>query len=595
MAENLNNTEPRATFDRTADVNTTAEQLSYICKYCGKVNAISAPNCIRCGKRRPRNEYLDAMKKLEASKTVREEFISEQIKAEAELKDARQQQFVRMVESRVEEERAQILAQQEVKLDQDREDIKRATARDAVLRIIAAENAAEARVAEAEARADAVITGRSKEIDDLIASEREKALNAAAEKLVAERAAIEEVARERVEANRKASEFDSNKQIAAAQDEARRAAAKEATVRIIAAEKAAEDQIRLSRDAFQRAATERIIEERILADKEASARFAAERMAIERAAEERIRAERESVARILDQRGAAYQQPAYQPYYQPQPQVQQVQPFAIVPYLNQNQPVYQYNPNRVVYRFVPDEVQAQPVESRVEQIQRIEAPVEKEGKKAKKEKKVKVAGEKTVKARVCGIFTLLLSVLALVALVIGQFVPDMMLFNITDDTLLEGNNIEVILAGGAFVLDGANSLLGAGIVPPAFLTDSPFYASAGAIGFPAVALVSVALAVFAIVAAIVLIRSIIRIIGGKGKKADWVAGLVMIIATVVGIVCTFLSVMLGAEYELMEALQLTLLGGFGYVVFLAVSLLITIFAAIGGSKKKEKAVTNEAE
>ena len=187
MAEKMNDIENKATFDKETDVNLSVEQLSYICKYCGKVNSISAPNCIRCGKRRPRNEYLDAMKRLEKSKDVRQEFINEQIKAEAELKDARQQQFVRIVESRVEDEKARIMAQQEIRLEQDREDIKRATARDAVLRIIAAENAAEEKVAAAEARAEAAVSGKSKEIDDLIAAEREKALNAAAEKLMERR------------------------------------------------------------------------------------------------------------------------------------------------------------------------------------------------------------------------------------------------------------------------------------------------------------------------------------------------------------------------------------------------------------------------
>ena len=53
----------------------------------------------------------------------------------------------------------------------------------------------------------------------------------------------------------------------------------------------------------------------------------------------------------------------FMPQYYPMPtqqspiaQPQQVtQPFTVVPYVNANQPVYQYNPNRVVYKFVPDQ------------------------------------------------------------------------------------------------------------------------------------------------------------------------------------------------------------------------------------------------
>lgn len=590
MAEKMNDIENKATFDKETDVNLSVEQLSYICKYCGKVNSISAPNCIRCGKRRPRNEYLDAMKRLEKSKDIRQEFINEQIKAEAELKDARQQQFVRIVESRVEDEKARIMAQQEVRLEQDREDIKRATARDAVLRIIAAENAAEEKVAAAEARADAAINGKSKEIDDLIAAEREKALNAAAEKLIAERAAIEEVAKERIDANRKANEYDTAKQIAEAKDEAEKTAARQAVLQIIAAEKAAEDQIRISRDAFQQAATERIIEERILADKEAAARYAAEKQAIERAAEERIRAEREAVKKILDERGMAgyaggYAQPAYG--------AQQVQPFAIVPYLNQNQPVYQYNPNRVVYKFVPDAPAVDGV-SAVEPIRYDNAPVAVDGKKAKKGNKVKEPKAKKAvsasgKARICGLLTLILSaVIIAFAAVLGFVVKDFTYLNITDGKFLTGSNSSVLLACGAFCIDGINAIFKSSIAVPSILAESEFYGSAGAAGSPIIALVPVAFVIFALVAVILLIRSIVRLIGGKGKSDDWVAGLVMIIMSVIVAVVELLVAILAGGYGAVDALKTVFLTSYGNIAFIALSVIITIISAIGGKNKKEQ-------
>ena len=580
----MNDIENKATFDKETDVNLSVEQLSYICKYCGKVNSISAPNCIRCGKRRPRNEYLDAMKRLEKSKDVRQEFINEQIKAEAELKDARQQQFVRIVESRVEDEKARIMAQQEVRLEQDREDIKRATARDAVLRIIAAENAAEEKVAAAEARADAAINGKSKEIDDLIAAEREKALNAAAEKLIAERAAIEEVAKERIDANRKANEYDTAKQIAEAKDDAEKTAARQAVLQVIAAEKAAEDQIRISRDAFQQAATERIIEERILADKEAAARYAAEKQAIERAAEERIRAEREAVKKILDERGmAGYAQSMYG--------AQQVQPFAIVPYLNQNQPVYQYNPNRVVYKFVPDAPVAGGV-SNVEPIRYdVNAPVAVDGKKEKKgkEPKAKKAASASGKARICGLLTLLLSAAIIVfAAVLDFFAKDFTYLNITDGKFLTGSNSSVLLACGAFCIDGINAIFKSSIVAPSILAESEFYGSAGAAGSPIIALVPVAFVIFVLIAVILLIRSIVRLIGGKGKSDDWVAGFVMIIMSVIVAVVELLVAILAGGYGAVDALKTVFLTNYGNIAFIALSVIITIISAIGGESKKEQ-------
>ena len=50
---------------RTAQFNASVgqEQLSYIFEHCVKVNPITVGKCLRCGKRRPRNEYLKAINK----------------------------------------------------------------------------------------------------------------------------------------------------------------------------------------------------------------------------------------------------------------------------------------------------------------------------------------------------------------------------------------------------------------------------------------------------------------------------------------------------------------------------------------------------
>jgi len=599
MAENMNNVNPTNS-DKSTDVNLTVEQLSYICKYCGKVNAISAPNCVRCGKRRPRNDYLNAMKRLGQSQTTREEYIAEQTRAEEENRDVRNQQFVRMVETRVEEEKARMQAQQEVRLDQDREEIKRATARDAVLRIIAAETAADTRVAEAEARADAVISDKSREIDDLIAAEREKALNAAAEKLVAERAAVEEAARERVEAGRRANELDAARQIAEAKDEAEQTAARQAVLQVIAAQQAAEDQIRLSREAYQQAATERIIEERVLADKEAAARYAAEKQAIERAAEERIRAEREAVRKILGDREAGYV--SAQPVYGQGP-VQQVQPIAIVPYLNQNQPVYQYNPERVVYKFIPDQNVTEEQQSSVvmpvanynETVPAAEKGGKAEKKSKRKEKTPAIPAEKTVRARVCGIFTLLFSVVFVLFAVVTGLLKDgsqgltevINMTNIADGTVLFGTNTDIILAFVALVISGINTVFNANITIPE-LCDNEFYLSANLSDFAGAGVVSVMLVMLTVIAVILIIRGIIRIAGGKGKRSDFVAGLVMIIGSVVSIVCHLLTGILGInEMSFAEAAKAVLVTNYGNIIMLALSVILTIIGGISGGKKRK--------
>lgn len=360
MADN-NNVPNEAEFDATTDVNLTVEQLSYICEYCGKVNKISSANCVRCGKRRPRSEYLKAMDKLEKSKSLGEQQAAAQAQMQAETvsREAIQEEVDRQVEERVADEVAQLQAQDQIKREQDLEDIKRATARDAVLRVVAAENAADNRVAEVEKRTDEILKERSKEIDAYIETEREKALSAAAEKIVAERAGIEDAAKEKIEADRRATEKYATERILTERDEAERIAARQAVLQIIAAEQIADERVRLSKNAIHQAAVERIVEERILADKEAAARYAVEKQAIERAADERIKAERAAVKHLLEQQAMNVAQPYFYPQYMPmmQQSVAQgaTQPFTVVPYVNANQPVYQYNPNRVVYKFVPDQ------------------------------------------------------------------------------------------------------------------------------------------------------------------------------------------------------------------------------------------------
>ena len=161
--------------------------MSYICAHCGKVNPITAGKCLRCGKRRPRNEYLKAINKSKQAQDFRENLSTEMAQLELDRKEAQEMQLVRLVEERVADERAIIEAQEAIKREQDRDAVQRLAARDAALRVI-----------EAERRAEEAIAGKARETEEQLRIEREKALYAAAKKIVSERAGIEQAAEERI-------------------------------------------------------------------------------------------------------------------------------------------------------------------------------------------------------------------------------------------------------------------------------------------------------------------------------------------------------------------------------------------------------------
>lgn len=329
---------------RTAQFNASVgqEQLSYICAHCGKVNPITAGKCLRCGKRRPRNEYLKAINKSKQAQDFRESLSTEMAQLELDRKEAQDMQLVRLVEERVADEKASIEAQEAIKREQDRDAVQRLAARDAALRVI-----------EAERRAEEAIAGKARETEEQLRIEREKALYAAAKKIVSERAGIEQAAEERINIARAEIQKEADRSLAESVDTVEKDAARRAVMKVIAAEQSAEDRIRLERESSQRAAMERIKEETERITQFEQAKHDAEKEGIQRAVEERLRAEREIFGR------GDYYPPRYAPYSNQQPQQNQmtVQPLAIVPYLNGQQPLYQYDPNqtRTVYKFVPDE------------------------------------------------------------------------------------------------------------------------------------------------------------------------------------------------------------------------------------------------
>lgn len=571
MAEKNINTNNEEQFDTELQVSLNLDQLSYICEYCGKVNSISATHCIRCGKRRPRNEYVAAMSKVKNAKSIKAEYIDEQAKIEQDKKEVANMQLVRLVESRVADEKAQIQAQEAIKLDQDREAIRKMTARDAVLRIIAAEKAAEERIVAAERKADDAIKGRNTEIEAIIADERERTLKTAAQKLVVERAGIEEAARERMEASRKQAEKAAREGIDAARDSAEKNAARRAVLQVIAAEKANEDMLRMSKNALQQAALERIEEERKLAEKEYEAKFAAEKWAIEKAADERIRAEKEALRKVLDAKDRVAFMPNYGYNQYQQAPAQTVQPISIVPYLNANQPVYQYNPNKVVYKFIPNAPEAF-----------IGTEQKSFNSSVVKEKKQRAAMSNKGLVRVTSIITLILAVAVIVLGVVLEIIKDNLGFlPILSDKLIVANNSSIIFACGEYAIKGINSLFKSSIAVPTFIAGGAYFQAASALNYSLSIIIPIAFTLFILTNIIVLFQSITRLITGRANRRSIAVSIIQLVVMIGVIVGVFL-VANKQEVGIVDAL-LTI----GLIAFTAVAIVNLVLVLIGSKKKKD--------
>lgn len=60
-------------FDKDSMVTLDKSRITYVCSVCGSVNRIDQEKCSRCGKPRPRNEYVNALKRIKQSEQMREE------------------------------------------------------------------------------------------------------------------------------------------------------------------------------------------------------------------------------------------------------------------------------------------------------------------------------------------------------------------------------------------------------------------------------------------------------------------------------------------------------------------------------------------
>ena len=581
--------------DAALTANMSMDQLSYICEYCGKVNPIAAPKCTRCGKRRPRSEYLNAMARLKNVETVKQTYVAEEARLEADRRETMEQQITRLVEARVAEEKARLEAQHALQIEQDRDEIKKYTARDAVQRILAAEKAADERIADANYRADEALRGASRGIDERIAEEREKIIYEAAKKLVQERAGIEQAAEDRIQAEKKDIQLKSAETIATMVDDAERDAARKAVLKVLAAEQASDDKTRLSREAIQRAAIDRIAEERAIADVKASAKYNVQKEGIEKAIDDRIMAER---ARL---QGLGYVAPSP---VEPQQggASQYVQPLTIVPYVNTQQPLYQYNPNgqRMVFKFIPDEPAYDSVEEgfSVEepvvvprQGSAVPAPMKEPKAKPYKDKKVhKVRSKKRYykKSPAAYIFGLIFALLIVAVAVIGYFNIDSIAGYINVFGTKDGGNIDMVSSFLALCgVTGENAVVNTEIV----IDGGMSWAAYGMIIAPVVE------ALFALIIVICCIFAIARRREADGYyskiKFGWMA-IVMLVAALATIVFGYLY-----QYTTFDNIGAYFIDGFGsdpselayylgYGAYGLVLLPILVLICVGCSHKKVK-------
>lgn len=60
-------------FDRDSMATLDKSRITYVCSICGSINRIDQDKCTRCGKPRPRSEYVTALKRINSSKAMNSE------------------------------------------------------------------------------------------------------------------------------------------------------------------------------------------------------------------------------------------------------------------------------------------------------------------------------------------------------------------------------------------------------------------------------------------------------------------------------------------------------------------------------------------
>ncbi|MFW5780113.1 MAG: hypothetical protein ACOCWI_01495, partial [Bacillota bacterium] len=424
-----------------------------------------------------------------------------------------------------------------------------------------------------------------------MAEEREKAINIAAEKLVAERAGIEKYAAEQIEKTKENADKMAAEKILAERDQSEKMAARRAVLQIIAAEKAAEDELRMNKEALSRAALRRIEEEKDLAQRQNGAKYLAERQGIERAAEERIRAEREAVKRLLEEKKSL--ENAQTAVMSPPPNEAQnkqvVQPFVIVPYVNSQQPLLQYKPNQV-YRFVPntytEQLQAQqraekdlrvmkegpqPTE---EEIAELLSRKKKEKEAVEKEldelKKVDMETERFHKQDKKSKLRVRLTALLSALLVLG-FGLTLWFMPLLSQNMYSDSNANINIFTGFLVMlqDGINGIVGTEI---ALLEVNSFIDYITSLDFLGGIVLPFGLFVAVVTYAVVFIKSLIRIISGRAKTKG-------LFLSIFGFV--FIQIMVAGIFLLTQAVGLDFIANLEVSIYILEGLgLMTIIMAM---------------
>lgn len=71
LTEALENAEKE--FDKDSMVSLDKSRITYVCTVCGSVNRIDQEKCSRCGKPRPRSEYVNALRRIKQGNSMRDE------------------------------------------------------------------------------------------------------------------------------------------------------------------------------------------------------------------------------------------------------------------------------------------------------------------------------------------------------------------------------------------------------------------------------------------------------------------------------------------------------------------------------------------
>jgi len=251
------------------------------------------------------------------------------------------------------------------------------------------------------------------------------------------------------------------------------------------------------------------------------------------------------------------------------------QSLTIVPVLNSNQPLYQYNPQRKLYVFVPDEVQAEP-ETQVIMQQEIPVSVKKD-KKAKKTKQAKRGKKGGV--RVLGIFAIIFAALLGVFAALDNFIPENPL-GITsifaDGTFLKTDNLSLLLAVVPVVMSFINpemAPIAEGDFGYAFVNAvDTHYAGTDVNIFCNILPILFALGCVMVVAS--LIQGIVYLCSGKAAKAGWIVGLLQTL---------FFGAAFGMICVILEGFSII----YGAFLFIGISLLSMIFSIIACSISKK--------